>query len=152
MSSRFYHLGVICMEAVFLYRISLLVALLFFCTELAGTSSWKYICFKLAFNYIFLIFLKLWSRRCFNYHLLHSLQFQNRFCCLNSNTFSVSSSLRNLSIWHEILNLNFSCSLLFSELEMSQFSYVLFLKYRNKKKKIPLMNGEEVDMDLSAME
>lgn len=23
---------------------------------------------------------------------------------------------------------------------------------RNKKKKIPLMNGEEVDMDLSAME
>lgn len=30
--------------------------------------------------------------------------------------------------------------------------FPLFFVNRNKKKKIPLMNGEEVDMDLSAME
>lgn len=41
---------------------------------------------------------------------------------------------------------------LLSKLEMSEFSNLLFIKCRNKKKKIPLMNGEEVDMDLSAME
>ena len=35
---------------------------------------------------------------------------------------------------------------------VSQMLFLMVLFPRNKKKKIPLMNGEEVDMDLSAME
>lgn len=35
---------------------------------------------------------------------------------------------------------------------LSQMLFLMVSFPRNKKKKIPLMNGEEVDMDLSAME
>lgn len=35
---------------------------------------------------------------------------------------------------------------------MTTLFFVMASLPRNKKKKIPLMNGEEVDMDLSAME
>lgn len=35
---------------------------------------------------------------------------------------------------------------------MNEWIVLLVSLPRNKKKKIPLMNGEEVDMDLSAME
>lgn len=40
---------------------------------------------------------------------------------------------------------------IFASLVSNTFFPALFFN-RNKKKKIPLMNGEEVDMDLSAME
>lgn len=40
--------------------------------------------------------------------------------------------------------------IVFFWLDISMCCFVYFS--RNKKKKIPLMNGEEVDMDLSAME
>lgn len=37
-------------------------------------------------------------------------------------------------------------------MQVLTLGYVSTAHHRNKKKKIPLMNGEEVDMDLSAME
>lgn len=37
-------------------------------------------------------------------------------------------------------------------MQVLTLAIVLTPNPRNKKKKIPLMNGEEVDMDLSAME